>query len=104
MGKFFERWSYNVWNSPRLRIGIMKRCPDCRRDYYDDSLSYCLDDGSVLLDGPPSLEEPATAIQDETNRFNEAPTKVQMHATDQTAVLPSAIVYSGSRRRIVMVG
>ena len=40
----------------------MKRCPECRRNYYDDSLSYCLDDGAVLLDGPPSVEEPATAI------------------------------------------
>jgi hypothetical protein len=24
----------------------MKRCPECKRDYYDDSLMYCLDDGS----------------------------------------------------------
>lgn len=40
----------------------MKRCPECRRDYFDDSLRYCLDDGAVLLDGPPSLEEPATAL------------------------------------------
>ena len=30
----------------------MKRCPECRRDYYDDTLLYCLDDGNVLLDGP----------------------------------------------------
>jgi TolB-like protein/Tfp pilus assembly protein PilF len=30
----------------------MKRCPECRRDYYDDSLLYCLDDGNALLDGP----------------------------------------------------
>src|SRR5947209_16689005 len=30
----------------------MKRCPDCRRDYYDDSLLYCLDDGTALVDGP----------------------------------------------------
>jgi len=30
----------------------MKRCPECRRDYYDDSLLYCLDDGSLLLEGP----------------------------------------------------
>ena len=30
----------------------MKRCPSCRRDYLDDSLSYCLDDGSALLEGP----------------------------------------------------
>lgn len=53
----------------------MKRCPECRRDYYDDSLLYCLDDGSALLEGPASDraeppasgsgdlgEEPATAI------------------------------------------
>ncbi|MGB7069676.1 MAG: tetratricopeptide repeat protein [Pyrinomonadaceae bacterium] len=39
----------------------MKRCPECRRDYYDDSLSFCLDDGAHLLEGPAS-EEPATAI------------------------------------------
>ena len=40
----------------------MKRCPECRRDYYDDSLAYCLDDGSVLLDGPPSGDESATRL------------------------------------------
>jgi len=44
----------------------MKRCPECRRDYYDDSLLYCLDDGTALLEGPaggsaPSEETP-TAI------------------------------------------
>ena len=38
----------------------MKRCPQCRRDYYDDSLSYCLEDGAVLLSGLP--DEPVTAI------------------------------------------
>lgn len=52
----------------------MKRCPECRRDYFDDSLFYCLDDGSALLEGPaaqfgvPSSgpfndDEPATAIR-----------------------------------------
>lgn len=59
----------------------MKRCPECRRDYYDDSLFYCLDDGRALLEGPAaqlgvplsggsgagetglsSGDEPATAI------------------------------------------
>src|SRR5258706_15825148 len=39
----------------------MKRCPECRRDYYDDTLLYCLDDGSRLLDAP-SPDEPGTAI------------------------------------------
>ena len=40
----------------------MKRCPQCRRDYYDETLNFCLDDGNVLLDGPASMDEPATAI------------------------------------------
>jgi len=45
----------------------MKRCPECRRDYHDDTLSFCLDDGVALLDGPA---EPATAIL-----TSESPTK-----------------------------
>jgi len=42
----------------------MKRCPQCRRDYYDETLLYCLDDGTALLDGPASLpsDEPRTAL------------------------------------------
>jgi TolB-like protein/Tfp pilus assembly protein PilF len=41
----------------------MKRCPECRRDYHDDSLLYCLEDGAVLIQGSvPSPDEPATAI------------------------------------------
>ena len=31
----------------------MKRCPDCRRDYFDDSLMYCLEDGAALVSGVP---------------------------------------------------
>ena len=40
----------------------MKRCPHCRRTYSDDSLTYCLDDGYVLLDGPGSGEDPTQVI------------------------------------------
>src|SRR5687768_16568143 len=40
----------------------MKRCPECRRDYYDETLLYCLDDGNALLEGPGSGSDPATAI------------------------------------------
>ena len=43
----------------------MKRCPQCRRDYFDETLLYCLDDGSALLDGPGSSEA-ATAIHSST--------------------------------------
>src|SRR5690349_7647506 len=40
----------------------MKRCPECRRNYYDDSLSYCLDDGTSLLDGPARGGTAETAV------------------------------------------
>ena len=43
----------------------MKRCPQCRRDYYDETLLYCLDDGTALLDGPASGNEAATAVLSE---------------------------------------
>jgi TolB-like protein/cytochrome c-type biogenesis protein CcmH/NrfG len=41
----------------------MKRCPECRRDYFDDSLLYCLEDGTALVQGSVrSPDEPATAV------------------------------------------
>jgi hypothetical protein len=69
----------------------MKRCPECRRDYYDDTLLYCLDDGNALLEGPASVDEPATAILHLTDAPGEAATRAQIHTTEQTAVLPSGI-------------
>lgn len=44
----------------------MKRCPECRRDYYDDTLLFCLDDGTALLEGPAS-SKPAShqAVSDD---------------------------------------
>ncbi len=73
----------------------MKRCPECRRDYTDDTLLYCLDDGSLLLDGPATVgsDEPATAVFGVPflgGSSQESPTKPQ-NATNETAVLPSGI-------------
>ena len=61
----------------------MKRCPECRRDYYDDSLVYCLDDGAALLEGPTSQAH-QTAILPGTDTD---PTKV--FDSENTAVLPT---------------
>jgi len=68
----------------------MKRCPECRRDYYDDTLLYCLDDGNALLEGPATAsggDEPATAILHATAAPGEAQTRAQIHTTEQTAIL-----------------
>src|SRR5437868_5244746 len=52
----------------------MKRCPQCRRDYTNETLNFCLDDGAELLDGPASGDESATVILDDleaTRSFNQ---------------------------------
>ena len=70
----------------------MKRCPQCRRDYLDDSLLYCLEDGTALVQGSvPSPDEPQTAILHETDPPSEAATKARIHTTDQTNVFPSSV-------------
>ncbi|QYO63230.1 hypothetical protein [Leptolyngbya sp. 7M] len=83
----------------------MKRCPECRRDYYDDTLLYCLDDGNALLEGPavsvpPASaggqfdDEPQTAILHTTDAVGEAPTRAQIHSTEaesKTAILQSTV-------------
>jgi hypothetical protein len=88
----------------------MKRCPECRRDYYDDTLLYCLEDGNELVQGSvPSPDEPATAILSEFGvpplggsvsepgapsaavigfRPDEAQTRPHILTTDQTAIFP----------------
>ncbi len=75
----------------------MKRCPECRRDYYDDTLLYCLDDGNALLEGPATADEPATAILSEaaafrsgdaTAIFNRNDNVLHAVAANSIAVLP----------------
>jgi len=67
----------------------MKRCPECRRDYADDTLLYCLEDGVALVQGlVASNDEPQIAILHDTAGMNEAATQAQIYTTDQTAVLP----------------
>lgn len=71
----------------------MKRCPECSRDYYDDSLLFCLDDGAQLLEGParskPSaavggaFEESETAILHASAQPGEARTRAQIGVVDR---------------------
>ncbi|MEO8574439.1 MAG: tetratricopeptide repeat protein [Pyrinomonadaceae bacterium] len=65
----------------------MKKCPECHREYFDEMLNYCLDDGASLLHGPAAAEEPATAILHTTDVAGDGPTRAQLHTTDATALL-----------------
>ena len=42
------------------------------RDYYDDTLSFCLDDGTPLLDGPASSEEKTILLPSREYAFSSA--------------------------------
>jgi TolB-like protein/Tfp pilus assembly protein PilF len=83
----------------------MKRCPECRRDYYDDSLLYCLDDGTALLEGPSSLSgEPPTAVLSPERISSEQATRSfdRIPVTDASAL--SAKTQTGSKRSSLIAG
>jgi Tol biopolymer transport system component len=69
----------------------MKRCPECRKDYFDDSLLYCLDDGTLLVQGTVS-DEPQTAILSGKAVSGDEPTRT--FKSGETAVRKAA---EGSR-------
>lgn len=56
----------------------MKRCPSCKRRYSDDSLNFCLDDGSTLLvepDSEPTLIAPTVAASSAPARITSGPSQ-----------------------------
>jgi len=80
----------------------MKRCPQCRRDYTDETLNFCLDDGATLLDGPGVLSDPATAIlpEFEVPPSSESATRQQIHTTIPEAEPPSTLGSSPERQSL----
>src|SRR6476659_6350718 len=85
----------------------MKRCPECRRDYYDETLLYCHEDGAALVQGPmPAPIEPQAALLHESEAPSEAATSAQIHTTEQTAVFPSnpgSVTKRGVDKRLLLI-
>ena len=83
----------------------MKRCPECRRDYYDDSLLYCLDDGSALLEGPASADEPATAVFPSVHTTEEERTRTfDNEPAAQRSGASSSLKNQASKRNTLIAG
>src|SRR5882762_6486504 len=73
----------------------MKRCPTCNRSFDDDTLSFCLEDGTPLVrDGasradsqetivspPPSFVPPADTGPPPTQTFGQLPGKATVSAS-----------------------
>jgi TolB-like protein/tetratricopeptide (TPR) repeat protein len=74
----------------------MKRCPHCRRTYSDESLTFCLDDGNVLLDGPGTGENPTQIIP--ALETSEGPTKT----FDPSATVPASADRDSKQRPYVL--
>lgn len=74
----------------------MRRCPQCRRDYPDETQNYCLDDGAALVSGPVSASLSPTVIfpsingpfESDTYVFSGAETSRNRPAANTIAVLP----------------
>ena len=88
----------------------MKRCPACRRDYTDETLNFCLEDGVWLVDGA-SNDEPATALLPEpvavatafrrTGVTGESPTRIFDNADPGSA--ESSQLKTPSRRKFLII-
>jgi hypothetical protein len=82
----------------------MRLCPECRREYLDGTLIFCLDDGARLLDGPGANTEPATVLFGGNTPNSETPDRIAEPQLSEAAaprwrslaVLGAAIVLIGA--------
>ncbi len=83
----------------------MKRCPTCQREYTDDALSFCLDDGTKLESpAPPPQQDPQATLmitpevlrtmQAGTQNTSPVPPAQQTYTPPPPSVAPPATQYS----------
>jgi len=68
----------------------MKQCPTCQRTYTDDTLAYCLDDGSVLA---AAYDPQATQIIAPPRRTDPMPTAVFLPPTQTAQQQPAPFAH-----------
>ena len=83
----------------------MKRCPQCRRDYTDETLNFCLDDGVALLDGPATGDSPTAILSGDdtdpaTRPFISTTGKTEIHRSMSSA---EYLVDSAKKNKAVVV-
>ena len=88
------RLTVNVMKMDSARMPVMKRCPQCGRDY-DLSMSFCLDDGAELLYGPAAGDDPVTAISSVPLEASGG-SRFTQEAEPKTAILRPPITGNGS--------
>src|SRR5215831_14196689 len=80
----------------------MKRCPKCGRKYDDDSLNYCLQDGSSLITAPESEQTLVTSRMAAPtipswvgNTASEARPRSSLRAISFAAIVLLAVILGG---------
>ena len=61
----------------------MKRCIECRREYNDETLNFCLYDGARLIGGPTDPLEPLTAVLPVPDRSDDVTQLKTIETTQQ---------------------
>jgi hypothetical protein len=85
----------------------MKLCPSCRTTYVDDTLNFCLSDGTPLVKESPTPDPQATLIlpasADESNRQTQAPNLYAQTARQPvwTTPTPQTVPASQSKRSLM---
>ena len=79
----------------------MKSCPLCRRAYSDETLNFCLDDGSALIEGPatadqrtstsPNASEGTGGLSVTPSSVNDFPTQVLWAGASATSGIANSI-------------
>jgi Predicted integral membrane protein len=62
----------------------MKKCKQCNREYADETLNFCLDDGKWLIGG----DESSTSLFTSEDLKGEPTAGAPINTTDQTVILP----------------
>jgi TolB-like protein/Tfp pilus assembly protein PilF len=74
----------------------MKTCTKCHREYVDDSLNYCLEDGETLATSPANEAPTALNIPEIPS---ELPSWRRINTTDATAMFPTVSVSPAVSRK-----
>lgn len=82
----------------------MKHCPQCNRDYADDSLRFCLEDGTSLVAARTSAEAPPTEILPARPRPTERSSEPTIPAYPGTFGSPPPKVDSRRSNSILVAG
>src|SRR5678815_1268022 len=81
----------------------MKRCPQCGRNYSDETLNFCLDDGVALLDGPSSAEPATEMLLDDPSSESRTRTYGDRRAKNATDVGTKADRVEPSAKRNLLI-